>query len=181
MLLTDIIDLIKLKPKPLEHYSQYPLALTVGIILLILLAGVLTTPPDPELSTMELVIVTLIIVPLYVIPGMYFLRYWLNRKDSIVSLKALFNVWVLAGMLGILYIPLELMQLPYGLDLFLFLSLLAYPIVIWVVAIAKGANVSVGYVVGGELLFHLIIVVFAIFLLGLATLLYFILVEPPAL
>ncbi|MGE4594792.1 MAG: hypothetical protein AAEF23_04650, partial [Gammaproteobacteria bacterium] len=80
-----------------------------------------------------------------------------------------------------LYTPLQLMQLPYGLDLFLFWSIFAFSMVIWVVAIAKGANVSAGYALGGTLLPLLIIVVIAIFLIGLAALLYFALVELPAL
>ena len=162
MLLTDIFDLLKLQPKPLEHYGKYALNITIPILLVISLAHGFFVPVDLWISINVNVVFYLITMFISFCMMVLFFKYWLGRKQKTFTWQTLFSVLVLASIVDLLSIPLEILALPEAVYWVLSIALFCYSLVIFVFAIARGAEVSFGYAIAGSLIAFIICVILAI-------------------
>lgn len=160
MLLTDIFDLFKLQPKPLEHYGKYALNITIPILLVITLYGFFARSNLLGIP-INVVFYLITMFSLYSCTVLLF-KYWLGRKQKTFTWQALFSVFVLASIVGLLFIPLEILALPEAVYWVLFILLFCYFLVIIVFAIARGAEVSFGYAIAGTLISFIVCVILVI-------------------
>ena len=177
MILTDILDLLKFQPKPLEHYGKYALSITIPILLVISLAFGFLVPIDSTTVSININIAYyLISIPIASVCGSLFFKYWLGRRQKIFTFQALFNVLILASIVDFLNVPLELLDINTTLYWALFIALLCYSFAIVIFAMARGAEVSFGYAIAGNLIGIVILIILAVLLifaliaLGLMTL-----------
>jgi hypothetical protein len=179
MLLTDILDLLKLQPKPLSHYAQYSLTTTLGIALFISLVLGLTMPIEPSVSTGVNLALALISMLIVITAVAVFFKFWLSRKERVFTLQAVFNLIVFTGVVDLLFVPLVILGETSDIFLYLQLPLIAYSLLIFLKAISKGGEVSMGYTVGGTvisfiaafaLIFMTILIFIALGLLPMPTL-----------
>ena len=174
MILTDILDLLKFQPKPLEHYGKYALSITIPILLVMSLVSVFFMPITPMASTNINIAIHLISIFIVYLCLALFFKYWLGRKQKIFTFQALFNVLILASIVNI--IPLEFLDINTTLYWVLFIALLCYSFAIVIFMMARGAEVSFGYAIAGNLIGIVILIILAVLLtfaftaLGLMTL-----------
>lgn len=164
MMLKDIFDLLLLRGKPIAQYS-YPLWKTG--LLLTLIGAAQGLDPQMGAPNMPKGMVAGISMVWAVYPVVtWFLYWWLERGERWNGEGNLFALVVLASAIDILY--------PLGSQLGLpivSIALFVYSLVVIVFALSKGVGVSRGYALAGVLLATvpaIIVMLFAIFLLGLA-------------
>lgn len=164
MLLTDILDLLKFQPKPLEYYGKYSLVITIPILLAIGLAYGFFVPIDPAISINTSIAINLIFMPIVWVCLILFFKYWLGRRQKIFTFQALFSVFVLASIVDFLCVPLELLDINTYLYWVLFIALFCYSFAILIFAIARGAEVSFSYSLAGTLIGTVILIILMVLL-----------------
>lgn len=147
-LIQDIFDLLRLRVKPLAHYT-YPRWQMVLLVILLGIAGSVTDKqviPNVELHVLSSVVSRLLDMLL----AAYFYRWWLKQGERWDGKDRLFPLIALTDSVMFIY-PICL-WIPNDAAGLLIFPLGAFRIFLQITAISSATGVARGHVIGGTLL-----------------------------